>query len=78
MNGDGDGDRAERPAGNIDPIGEALRATYDADNHDSLGRDLTGLMLALARVEDPAAPPVIATAAAPVPPRSWRRRLFGR
>ena len=83
---------AERQADGLEPIGQALRATYDAENHDSLGRDLTGLMLALARVDDPlppvASPPVTlppiappsmtSTAVAPTSPRSWRERLFGR
>ena len=69
-----------RPAESLDPIGEALRATYDAENHDSLGGDLTGLMLALARVDDPVPPSVPAPVPAPIAdaPRSWRQRLFGR
>lgn len=74
------------------PIGRALRATYDAENHDSLGTDLTGLMLALARVEPPAdAPPaagdapaatVSAPSASPTPSappaagRSWLARVI--
>lgn len=32
------------------PVGQALRRTYDAENHGTLGRDVTGLMLDLARV----------------------------
>lgn len=32
------------------PLGRALRATFDADNHASLSKDVTGLMLELARV----------------------------
>lgn len=32
------------------PVGRALRATYDAENHASLSKDVTGLMLDLARV----------------------------
>lgn len=75
------------------PVGRALRTTFDADNHDSLGSDLTGLMLELARI-DPDAPakvrvpaavaavPVAATVAAPAPvavrpPTPWWRRWFG-
>lgn len=73
------------------PIGRALRATYDAENHDSLGTDLTGLMLALARVEPPAdAPPtpgdapaatVSAPSESPAPSaagRSWLARVIDR
>ena len=63
------------------PIGHALRATYDAEHHDSLGSDLTGLMLELARVADE--PPPVAPARSTVPPPSpapisWLRRLLGR
>lgn len=56
------------------PVGRALRATFDAENHDSLGQDLTGLMLELARIEPDEAPlprgmpPVAAPPPAPVPP----------
>lgn len=32
------------------PVGRALRATFDADNHASLSKDVTALMLDLARV----------------------------
>ena len=32
------------------PVGEALRATYNADNHATLSKDVTGLMLDLSRV----------------------------
>ena len=67
--------------GRVYPLGRALRATYDADNHDTLGTDVTGLMLDLARVPygpdeiDPLSarrPPV-----ASPPPRSWVTRLGG-
>lgn len=37
--------------GNLYPVGKALRRTFDAENHDSLGNDLTGLMLELARID---------------------------
>lgn len=63
------------------PIGRALRVTYDAENHDSLGQDLTGLMLELARVEPPPAPIPVAAAPASPPPvvaRSWFARMVGR
>ena len=38
------------------PVGRVLRATFDAENHDSLGNDLTGLMLELARIDPDGAP----------------------
>ncbi|WP_375392309.1 hypothetical protein [uncultured Sphingomonas sp.] len=62
------------------PIGRALRATYDADNHDSLGQDLTGLMLELARVEPPPTPAPDAAPASPPPvaARSWFARIVRR
>ncbi len=62
--------------GPVYPIGLALRATYDAENHDSLGQDLTGLMLELARVEPPAPPPPPRSAAAPA--SSWFGRFLQR
>ena len=82
---DGNGVGAEKPVrqpDGVDPIGAALRATYDAENHDSLGRDLTGLMLALARIDDPAPSPVRSPVIEPAPvataPRPWLQRWFGR
>ena len=47
----------------IDPLGRALRETYDAENHDTLGNDVTGLMIDLSKVPyDPqAVPPASAT-----------------
>lgn len=39
-----------RQDGRLYPVGQVLRATYDAENHDSLGNDVTGLMLDLSRV----------------------------
>ncbi|MBB4154890.1 hypothetical protein GGQ80_002806 [Sphingomonas jinjuensis] len=41
---------AARQDGRLYPLGRALRATYDAENHNTLGMDVTGLMLDLARV----------------------------
>ena len=67
--------------GRVYPLGCALRATYDADNHHTLGTDVTGLMIDLSKVPfgpdevDPpaAARPVLASP----PPRSWVTRLGG-
>ncbi len=62
----------------LEPIARVLRETYHADNHDTLGRDLTGLMLELARVDD--ADPVVAAAPVHGRPRAsggWWRRLLG-
>lgn len=74
---EGEQELEDRQAG-LHPIGRVLRSTYHADNHDSLGRDLTGLMLQLARVEDPApVPPAPASPAAPRP-RGWFARWLGR
>ena len=39
-----------RQGAKLFPVGQALRATYDADNHATLSKDVTGLMLDLARV----------------------------
>ena len=53
------------------PVGRVLRSTYDAENHDSLGNDLTGLMLELAHIDPDAEPlprqvlPPLAVAPAP-------------
>ena len=59
--GDNEDGLAGRQGPALYPIGRALRATFDADNHDTLGDDLTALMLRLARVEPPegAPPPVV-------------------
>jgi len=34
----------------LQPLGQALRATYGSDNHATLSKDVTGLMLDLAQV----------------------------
>jgi hypothetical protein len=47
------------------PIGRALRSTFDAENHESLGNDLTGLMLELAHIDPDAQP--LSRGAMPVP-----------
>lgn len=72
--GDGQGEAEDRQA-SLAPIAHVLRETYDAENHDTLGRDLTGLMLELARVEPP---PLAPPAPAAPPPAGWWRRMFGR
>jgi hypothetical protein len=72
-----------RQGGTLYTVGRVLRSTYDAENHHTLGRDVTGLMLDLARVPtDAPVPPLPAAAATPPPPRrglfdwvrSWRAR----
>ena len=40
----------ERQDGRVYPVGRVLRDAYRADNHDSLGSDVTGLMIDLSRV----------------------------
>lgn len=39
-----------RQGADLYPVGQALRATYDTDNHATLSKQVTGLMLDLARV----------------------------
>lgn len=51
ISGDPEDDLATRQDPRLYPVGRALRATYDAENHDSLDPVATGLMLDLARVE---------------------------
>ncbi len=77
-----DGSKAEdeelqgRQGAKLFPVGQALRATYDAENHESLSKDVTGLMLDLARVpfEPHEFEPV--TRPAPTPARpGWIGRL---
>lgn len=79
-----------RQAAGLYPVGRALRQTFDAENHDSLGTDLTGLMLELARIEPDAGPlprgrvpGAPALPAAPAPralsaPTSWWRAALDR
>ena len=53
-----DEEMALRQGARLYPIGRALRASYDAENHESLGGDVTGLMINLSHVDPPApAPP---------------------
>lgn len=78
-----------RQAAELYPVGRALRQTFDAENHDSLGNDLTGLMLELARIDPEAAPvprgepPALVPLAVPLTPappvdRGWWRSLIDR
>jgi hypothetical protein len=73
------GDEAElagRQGDDLYPVGKALRATYDADNHATLGKDVTVLMLDLARV--PFEPHEFEPILPPVPramPLNWMARL---
>lgn len=67
------------------PLGRALRATYDADNHDTLGSDVTGLMLELTRLPyEPgractrADPPETRAAEPAVPPHAAREGWLDR
>lgn len=75
----------DRQGGRVYSVGEALRATFDAENHDTLGPDVTGLMIDLSKVPyEPGAVP--AAAPAPLPSASTVRPsillriggLFGR
>ena len=53
-----DEEMALRQGARLYPIGRALRASYDAENHESLGSDVAGLMINLSHVEPPTpAPP---------------------
>jgi hypothetical protein len=52
------------------PVGRVLRETFDAENHDSLTSDVTGLMIGLARVPfEPDAVTLLPPAPSPPPPR---------
>lgn len=58
----------ERQDGRVYPLGRALRRTWDAENHDTLGSDVTGLMIDLSKIPyEPDAHP--APPIAPVPAR---------
>ncbi|MCP3735032.1 hypothetical protein M9979_09140 [Sphingomonas sp. RP10(2022)] len=73
------GDEADlegRQGAKLYPVGKALRATYDADNHATLGKDVTVLMLDLAQVPfephefEPILPPL-----RPPPRPGWLARM---
>lgn len=81
----GDSDRAAETQGTdggwaaevpLHPIAIALRRTFDADNHATLGRDVTGLMLDLSRVpfEPHEFEPVLPPLPPPTPPPTWLER----
>ena len=78
-----------RQAAALYPVGRALRQTFDADNHGTLGTDLTGLMLELARIDpdarplpkaplSPAVAPLPVAAAEPEERAPWWRAVVGR
>ena len=74
-----DGDEQDlqvRQGAKLFPVGQALRATYDADNHATLSKDVTGLMLDLARVpfEPHEFEPIITTLTPPKRP-GWLARV---
>ena len=57
-------ERDDRPRGldgQLDPVARVLRSAFDANNHDTLGSDLTGLMIDLSRVPFDAADRLPAT-----------------
>jgi hypothetical protein len=77
--GTGDDEDTERLRGQdakLQPLGQALRATYDADNHASLSKDVTGLMLDLAHVpfEPHEFQPLLGDLLRPPIPRGWLAR----
>jgi hypothetical protein len=49
------GPRPDEDAKSVDDLGDCLRISFSAENHDSLSDDMRRLMLHLAR--EPAAPP---------------------
>ncbi len=61
----------QRQGAALYPVGRTLRATFDAENHDSLSADVTALMLNLSRIPyEPCAKdrlPVVNDLAAAVP-----------
>lgn len=74
-----DGDEQElefRQDAKLYPLGQALRATFDADNHATLGKHVTGLMLDLAQVpfEPHEFQPIVTTLTPPRRP-SWLARV---
>jgi len=71
-----DGGRTDDgPDGKLFPVAVALRATFDADNHATLSRDVTGLMLDLSRVPfEPHEFEPLLRPLPPPPPAGWLAR----
>jgi len=60
------------------PVGRVLRDTFDAENHETLTSDVTGLMINLARVPfEPLAPGSAVPAPLPSPRRPGVLARFG-
>jgi len=58
------------------PVGRVLRDTFNADNHDTLTSDVTGLMINLSRVPyEPLATGPDKVTTPPLPPPGVLRRL---
>lgn len=76
----------DRRRDRIDPLGQVLRTTFDADNHASLDGPTTALMLELARLPSPdelppSSPPPLSAPRSPAPAATLfgrMRRLIGR
>ena len=65
-----------RQGAKLYPVGQALRATFDADNHATLSKDVTGLMLDLAHVPfEPHEFEPIVTTLTPPPRMGWLARM---
>lgn len=65
-----------RQGAKLYPVGQALRATYDADNHATLSNQVTGLMLDLAQVPfEPHEFQPIMTTLTPPPRPGWLARI---
>ena len=74
MDDEDEDELAVRQDGRLYPVGRALRATFHADNHDTLGKDVTGLMIDLSHVDAPAPTPLAAAG----PRRSWWAAICNR
>lgn len=81
MDADGEDDNLSQPhAVKLHSVGQALRATFDADNHATLSNDVMGLMLDLSKVPfephefEPIVPPPLPAFPPAPPPRGWLAR----
>ncbi len=77
MEADGEYDDLSQPqAVKLHGVGQALRATFDADNHATLSKDVMGLMLDLSKVpfEPHEFEPIIAPPPQASPRRGWLAR----